>query len=77
MVLIGLRVAGTQNPALGELPTHYLGSFYTVAAMDGVTRDHLARTLPKLVPDSADCVMCMVGDPRSWCWAQLLSNQAK
>lgn len=51
---------------LGEVDAHFLGSLYTVAALDGQTRTHLEECLTDVVDDARDfCVMC-IGHNKGW-----------
>lgn len=47
-------------------PTHkYFASLYTVAALDGQTRRHIAECITGAVAESVACVMC-VGHNKGW-----------
>ncbi|KAF6259214.1 hypothetical protein COO60DRAFT_1029764 [Scenedesmus sp. NREL 46B-D3] len=51
---------------LGQVDAHFLGSLYTVAALDGQTKHHLEETIRSVACDAANsCVMC-VGHNKGW-----------
>jgi phosphohistidine phosphatase len=50
---------------LGEVDAHFLGSLYTVAALDGQTRAHLEECIAELADASDCCVMC-IGHNKGW-----------
>lgn len=51
---------------LGEADAHFLGSLYTVAALDGQTKHHLEETVRAVACDAQHfCVMC-VGHNKGW-----------
>ncbi|KAF8062746.1 hypothetical protein HT031_004076 [Scenedesmus sp. PABB004] len=53
-------------PPLGAVDAHYLGSLYTVAALDGQTKHHLEETIRAVACDAKTfCVMC-VGHNKGW-----------
>eukprot|EP00250_Pteridium_aquilinum_P013746 c21549_g1_i1 orf=424-1200(-) len=52
-------------PEFGDAEVHFLGSFYSVAAMDGQTAQHLQETICKYARDDIRTVMCM-GHNRGW-----------
>lgn len=48
------------DDALSGVDAHYLGSLYTVAALDGQTRGHLEEVIRGVACDTANfCVMCV------------------
>jgi phosphohistidine phosphatase SixA len=54
------------DDALGGVDAHFLGSLYTVAALDGQTRAHLEEVIRGVACDTANfCVMC-VGHNKGW-----------
>ncbi|KAI8471818.1 MAG: hypothetical protein J3K34DRAFT_505539 [Monoraphidium minutum] len=61
-----LDVMAEADEALAEVDAHYLGSLYTVAALDGQTRTHLEECIRSVACDTANfCVMC-VGHNKGW-----------
>lgn len=49
-----------------QVDAHYMGSLYTVAALDGQTKTHLEETIRSLASDAKHfCVMC-VGHNKGW-----------
>jgi phosphohistidine phosphatase SixA len=52
---------------LGEVDSHFLGSLYTVAALDGQTRSHLEKCIQDFVEqqEEVQTVMC-VGHNKGW-----------
>ncbi|CAI7877575.1 unnamed protein product [Closterium sp. NIES-53] len=60
-----LEIMRKEEDGFAEAKARFLGSFYTVAAMDGQTARHLHEIVVQLAPDSADTVMCM-GHNRGW-----------
>lgn len=61
-----LDVMAEADEHLGEVDAHYLGSLYTVAALDGQTRSHLEECIRSVACDTATfCVMC-VGHNKGW-----------
>lgn len=52
-------------PELVDVEVHFLGSFYSVSAMDGQTAQHLQETICKYARDDICTVMCM-GHNRGW-----------
>ncbi|KAL5769374.1 hypothetical protein ACOSQ2_016157 [Xanthoceras sorbifolium] len=48
-----------------EAEVHFISSFYSVAAMDGQTADHLQHAISKYARDEILTVMCM-GHNRGW-----------
>eukprot|EP00898_Chlorokybus_atmophyticus_P008479 jgi/Chlat1/8632/Chrsp86S08012 len=49
----------------GRAAISFLGSFYTIASLDGHTRKHIAETITQYASDGMGCVMCM-GHNRGW-----------
>eukprot|EP00899_Mesostigma_viride_P008434 jgi/Mesvir1/17592/Mv08824-RA.1 len=60
---LDLMAAGVEEFARAE--KHYLGSFYTIAAVDGCTSKHLHEKVVEYANDSIACVMC-TGHNRGW-----------
>ncbi|KIY93249.1 hypothetical protein MNEG_14713 [Monoraphidium neglectum] len=61
-----LDVMAEADDRLAEVDAHYLGSLYTVAALDGQTRSHLEECIRGVACDTANfCVMC-VGHNKGW-----------
>lgn len=52
-------------PEFGDAEVHFLGSFYSVSAMDGQTAQHLEQTICSYARDDNFTVMCM-GHNRGW-----------
>eukprot|EP00879_Flechtneria_rotunda_P004186 GHRR01004434.1.p1 GENE.GHRR01004434.1~~GHRR01004434.1.p1 ORF type:complete len:228 (+),score=77.17 GHRR01004434.1:210-893(+) len=51
---------------LSQVDAHYLGSLYTVAALDGQTKHHLEETIRSVACDFKNsCIMC-VGHNKGW-----------
>lgn len=51
---------------LADADAHYLGSLYTVAALDGQTRTHLEECIRSIAGDTrSTCIMC-VGHNKGW-----------
>lgn len=50
---------------LSEAEVHFISSFYSIAAMDGQTAQHLQQTICKYARDETLTVMCM-GHNRGW-----------
>lgn len=51
---------------LSTVDAHYLGSLYTVAALDGQTKHHLEETIRSVACDAKNfCIMC-VGHNKGW-----------
>ena len=46
-----------QIPKLESVEVHFLGSFYSVSAMDGQTAQHLKETICKYAGDNISTVM--------------------
>ncbi|KAI5065968.1 hypothetical protein GOP47_0018592 [Adiantum capillus-veneris] len=60
-----LDVMKEHVPEFRNVEVHFLGSFYSVAAMDGHTAEHLQDTICKFARDDISTVMCM-GHNRGW-----------
>lgn len=60
-----LNVMEEHTPQLSDAEVHFLGSFYSVSAMDGQTAHHLQETICKYARDDMFTVMCM-GHNRGW-----------
>lgn len=53
-------------PACPQVDAHFMGSLYTVAALDGQTKHHLEETIRSMATDAKHfCVMC-VGHNKGW-----------
>eukprot|EP00775_Hariotina_reticulata_P009253 gene9253-9419_t len=51
---------------LSTIDAHYLGSLYTVAALDGQTKQHIEETIRSVACDAKNfCIMC-VGHNKGW-----------
>lgn len=53
-------------PELAAADAHYYGSLYTVAALDGQTREHIADCLTEVLDDSKHFVVMCVGHNKGW-----------
>ncbi|KXZ51599.1 hypothetical protein GPECTOR_12g563 [Gonium pectorale] len=51
---------------LGSVDAHYYGSLYTVAALDGQTREHIMECLLEVVDDVRNRVVMCVGHNKGW-----------
>ncbi|MCO5573565.1 hypothetical protein L7F22_027336 [Adiantum nelumboides] len=60
-----LDVIKEHVPEFRDVEVHFLGSFYSVAAMDGHTAEHLQDTICKYARNDICTVMCM-GHNRGW-----------
>lgn len=60
-----LEVMQEHAPAFLEAEVHFISSFYSVAAMDGQTAQHLQMAVCKFSRDEMSTVMCM-GHNRGW-----------
>ncbi|KAI3741007.1 hypothetical protein L1987_58671 [Smallanthus sonchifolius] len=60
-----LKIMQDQVQAFLDAEIHFISSFYSVAAMDGQTADHLQRAICKYARDEILTVMCM-GHNRGW-----------
>ncbi|KAI3680420.1 hypothetical protein L6452_35190 [Arctium lappa] len=60
-----LKIMQDQVQAFLEAEIHFISSFYSVAAMDGQTADHLQQAICRYARDEILTVMCM-GHNRGW-----------
>ncbi|KAK6791181.1 hypothetical protein RDI58_010262 [Solanum bulbocastanum] len=60
-----LKIMQEQVQAFLEAEVHFISSFYSVAAMDGQTAEHLRQAICKYSRDEILTVMCM-GHNRGW-----------
>uniref|UniRef100_A0A7N0UEF3 Uncharacterized protein n=1 Tax=Kalanchoe fedtschenkoi TaxID=63787 RepID=A0A7N0UEF3_KALFE len=60
-----LKIMQEQVRGFLEAEVHFIPSFYSIAAMDGQTADHLQRAVCKFSRDEVLTVMCM-GHNRGW-----------
>ncbi|XP_060183566.1 uncharacterized protein At3g52155, chloroplastic [Lycium barbarum] len=60
-----LKIMQEQVQAFLEAEVHFISSFYSVAAMDGQTAEHLREAICKYSRDEILTVMCM-GHNRGW-----------
>ncbi|KAI5559775.1 hypothetical protein POPTR_016G000900v4 [Populus trichocarpa] len=60
-----LRIMQQQVPDFLDAEVHFISSFYSVAAMDGQTADHLQQAICNYSRDGILTVMCM-GHNRGW-----------
>ncbi|KAL2622368.1 hypothetical protein R1flu_002573 [Riccia fluitans] len=60
-----LEIMQQHLPQLEEAEVHFLSSFYSVAAMDGETLQHLQEIIYKYSKDDIQTIMCM-GHNRGW-----------
>uniref|UniRef100_A0A6N2KEI3 Serine aminopeptidase S33 domain-containing protein n=1 Tax=Salix viminalis TaxID=40686 RepID=A0A6N2KEI3_SALVM len=60
-----LRIMQQQVPDFLDAEVHFISSFYSIAAMDGQTADHLQQTICNYSRDGILTVMCM-GHNRGW-----------
>ncbi|GFR52238.1 hypothetical protein Agub_g14772 [Astrephomene gubernaculifera] len=51
---------------LGSVDAHFYGSLYTVAALDGQTREHIMECLLEVVDDVRNTVVMCVGHNKGW-----------
>ncbi|GLC42653.1 hypothetical protein PLESTB_001124000 [Pleodorina starrii] len=51
---------------LGVVDAHYYGSLYTVAALDGQTREHICDCLLEVIDDVRNKVVMCVGHNKGW-----------
>ncbi|KAG2448681.1 hypothetical protein HYH02_006038 [Chlamydomonas schloesseri] len=51
---------------LADVDAHYYGSLYTVAALDGQTRDHILECLLEVCDDAKNRVIMCVGHNKGW-----------
>ncbi|KAI3881831.1 hypothetical protein MKW92_007271 [Papaver armeniacum] len=60
-----LKIMQEQVKSFLEAEVHFISSFYSIAAMDGQTADHLQQTICQYSKDEIFTVMCM-GHNRGW-----------
>ncbi|PIA44761.1 hypothetical protein AQUCO_01700392v1 [Aquilegia coerulea] len=60
-----LKIMQEEVKGLLEAEVHFISSFYSIAAMDGQTADHLQQTICQYSRDEILTVMCM-GHNRGW-----------
>eukprot|EP00268_Persea_americana_P020104 TRINITY_DN20357_c0_g1_i1.p1 TRINITY_DN20357_c0_g1~~TRINITY_DN20357_c0_g1_i1.p1 ORF type:complete len:280 (-),score=50.78 TRINITY_DN20357_c0_g1_i1:329-1168(-) len=60
-----LRTMQEHVPGFLEAEVHFVASFYSIAAMDGQTAEHLQQTICEYSRDEIFTVMCM-GHNRGW-----------
>ncbi|WJX27398.1 hypothetical protein P8452_16217 [Trifolium repens] len=60
-----LKIMQEQVQELLEAEVHFVSSFYSIAAMDGQTADHLQKVICRYSSDEILTVMCM-GHNRGW-----------
>ncbi|KAF6145964.1 hypothetical protein GIB67_033323 [Kingdonia uniflora] len=60
-----LKIMQEQVRGFLEAEVHFISSFYSIAAMDGQTAEHLQRAICKYTTDEILTVMCM-GHNRGW-----------
>ncbi|OWM85679.1 uncharacterized protein At3g52155, chloroplastic [Punica granatum] len=60
-----LRIMQEQVRSFLEAEVHYISSFYSIAAMDGQTAEHLQNAICKYSRDEIVTVMCM-GHNKGW-----------
>lgn len=60
-----LKIMQEQVQELLDAEVHFVSSFYSIAAMDGQTADHLQKVICKYSRDEILTVMCM-GHNRGW-----------
>ncbi|KAM7264540.1 hypothetical protein ACFE04_002223 [Oxalis oulophora] len=60
-----LKIMQENVPGLLEAQVHFISSFYSIAAMDGQTAQHLELAICKYSTDDTLTVMCM-GHNRGW-----------
>ncbi|TMW91330.1 hypothetical protein EJD97_014483 [Solanum chilense] len=60
-----LKIMQEQVQAFLEAEVHFISSFYSVAAMDGQTAEHLQQAICNYSRDEISTVMCM-GHNRGW-----------
>ncbi|XP_058197597.1 uncharacterized protein At3g52155, chloroplastic [Rhododendron vialii] len=60
-----LKIMQEQVKGFLEAEVHYISSFYSIAAMDGQTAEHLQHAICKFSRDEILTVMCM-GHNRGW-----------
>ncbi|XP_019440075.1 PREDICTED: uncharacterized protein LOC109345490 isoform X1 [Lupinus angustifolius] len=60
-----LKIMQEQVQELLEAEVHFIPSFYSIAAMDGQTAEHLQKVICKYTKDEMLTIMCM-GHNRGW-----------
>ncbi|KAF5728512.1 hypothetical protein HS088_TW21G00660 [Tripterygium wilfordii] len=60
-----LKIMQEQAEGLLEAEVHFISSFYSIAAMDGQTAEHLQQAICKYSRDDILTIMCM-GHNRGW-----------
>ncbi|KAK6133134.1 hypothetical protein DH2020_033173 [Rehmannia glutinosa] len=60
-----LKIMQEQVRAFLEAEVHFISSFYSIAAMDGQTAEHLQQAICKYSSDNILTIMCM-GHNRGW-----------
>ncbi|XP_034698819.1 uncharacterized protein At3g52155, chloroplastic [Vitis riparia] len=60
-----LKIMQEQVRGFSEAEVHFISSFYSIAAMDGQTAEHLQQAICKFSRDEILTVMCM-GHNRGW-----------
>ncbi|XP_052202602.1 uncharacterized protein At3g52155, chloroplastic isoform X2 [Diospyros lotus] len=60
-----LKIMQEQVRGFLEAEVHFISSFYSIAAMDGQTAEHLQHTICRFSRDEIHTVMCM-GHNRGW-----------
>ncbi|KAI4303579.1 hypothetical protein MLD38_039189 [Melastoma candidum] len=60
-----LRIMQEQVQSFLEAEVHFISSFYSIAAMDGQTAEHLQQAILKYSRDEIFTIMCM-GHNRGW-----------
>ena len=51
-------------PAFGDVDSHFLGTLYTIAALDGMTRSHLAMRVRYLLVCIVPCCVATLDSHR-------------
>lgn len=49
-----------------DVDVHYLGTLYTIAALDGMTKSHLSMRVREYARDDVNCTVMCVGHNRGW-----------
>ncbi|KAF7801297.1 phosphohistidine phosphatase [Senna tora] len=60
-----LKIMQEQVPELLEAEVHFVSSFYSIAAMDGQTAEHLQKVICRYSRDEILTIMCM-GHNKGW-----------
>ncbi|GAA0140379.1 hypothetical protein LIER_01740 [Lithospermum erythrorhizon] len=60
-----LKIMQEHVPGFLEAEVHFVSSFYSIAAMDGQTAEHLQKTICQYSRDDVLTIMCM-GHNRGW-----------